>query len=293
MGFLGLYMFYRAYVLAVPNGDRHRYAKLLFFLPSLLFWSSSIGKEAWMTMTLGAVAYGAARAFTKKPFAIVFVALGLWGTEVVRPHMALLILGGLFPAYLLRRAPKGAPRKQSLKILGVAALVVAIIVVLGGVEQRFRVSSANSTTASQVFDNTEKQTDTGGSNFTAQRVHSPVQFPAAFVTVMFRPFPNEAHTTQGVVSALEGVFIMFMVLTSFDRLRGLPKELVQTPYVLFVLIYTGVFVWAFSTIANFGILVRERVQVYPLFFVLLCLPKRSPPEERKRRRGNPSLYARR
>jgi hypothetical protein len=43
--------------------------------------------------------------------------------------------------------------------------------------------------------------------------------------------------------------------------------------VVFAVIYTLVFVYAFSTIGNFGILVRQRVQVYPLFFVLLALPK--------------------
>ncbi|HEX4490230.1 MAG TPA: hypothetical protein VH914_03405 [Acidimicrobiia bacterium] len=283
MGFLGLYFFYRAFLLAMPHGDRKRYAQLLFFMPSLLFWSSSIGKEAWMTMTIGAVAYGAARALQKQRFAFVFLGLGLWGTEVVRPHMALLILGGLLPAYLLRRRPESeTKRKQSLKLLGVAALVVAVVVTLGGVEQRFKVASANSTTATAVLNEAQDQTNTGGSSFQPARVHTPVQFPAAFVTVLFRPFPNEANTTQGIVSALEGAFLMLLMLLSLARLRGLLSEMVRTPYVLFVVIYTCSFVWAFSTISNFGILVRERVQVYPLLFVLLALPIRESAKERRR-----------
>jgi hypothetical protein len=31
---------------------------------------------------------------------------------------------------------------------------------------------------------------------------------------------------------------------------------------------------AFSAIANFGILARERDQLFPFFFVLLCMPIR-------------------
>jgi hypothetical protein len=273
LGFLGLYMFYRAFALAVPHGDHRRYALVLFFVPSLLFWSSSIGKEAWMTLTLGAVAYGAARVFMRKPLGFVFLGLGLWGTEVVRPHMALLILGGLLPAYLLRRKPQFVQSRQSLKILGVGALIVAIVITLGGVEQKFKVTTTDAATATQVLNNTEEQTTQGGSSFTPSRVHSPIQLPMAFLTVMFRPFPNEAGTTQGVVSALEGAFLMLMTVLSVKRLRGIPKELIRTPYVVFALIYTLVFVYAFSTIGNFGILVRQRVQVYPLFFVLLALPK--------------------
>ena len=50
--------------------------------------------------------------------------------------MALLILAGLLPAYLLRRAPMFARsyqsrRKQSLKIIGALALVGAIVFSLG------------------------------------------------------------------------------------------------------------------------------------------------------------------
>ncbi len=52
-GFLGLFFFYRAFTIAVPEGRSRSYAKLLFFLPSLVYWPSSIGKEAWMMFGLG------------------------------------------------------------------------------------------------------------------------------------------------------------------------------------------------------------------------------------------------
>jgi hypothetical protein len=292
LGFLGLYFFYRAFALAVPDGDHRRYALVLFFVPSLLFWSSSIGKEAWMTLTLGMVAYGAARAFTRRPFGFVFLGLGLWGTEVVRPHMALLILAGLLPAYLLRRSPTFAKnkKKQSLKIIGAVALVGAIVVTIGGVEQRFKVNSADSAAANTVFNQTQDQTTQGGSSFTPSRVHSPVQFPMAFLTVLFRPFPYEASTTQGVVSALEGGFLMLLTLLSIKRLARVPKEMITTPFIMFALIYTLVFIYAFSTIGNFGILVRQRVQVYPLFFALLALPR--PPRDRNAARTKRRSFAR-
>ena len=48
LGFWGLFWFYRSFQLAVPEGRPRTYAKLLFFLPSLVYWPSSIGKEAWM-----------------------------------------------------------------------------------------------------------------------------------------------------------------------------------------------------------------------------------------------------
>ena len=49
LGFWGLYFLYRAFRVAVPDGDAHRYALLVLFLPSMLFWPSGLGKEAFMT----------------------------------------------------------------------------------------------------------------------------------------------------------------------------------------------------------------------------------------------------
>ena len=53
LAFWGLFLFYRAFTIAVPEGRRRSYAHLVFFLPALLFWPSSIGKESWMIFALG------------------------------------------------------------------------------------------------------------------------------------------------------------------------------------------------------------------------------------------------
>ena len=63
LSYWGLYFFYRAFVEAVPEGRSRTYALLVFFLPSLLFWPSGIGKEAWMIFTLGIASFGAAKLF--------------------------------------------------------------------------------------------------------------------------------------------------------------------------------------------------------------------------------------
>ena len=54
---------------------------------------------------------------------------------------------------------------------------------------------------------------------------------------------------------------------------GRPPRLLRTrPYVAFCRTYTLLFVFAFSSFANFGILTRQRVQVFPFVLVLLALP---------------------
>jgi hypothetical protein len=76
------------------------------------------------------------------------------------------------------------------------------------------------------------------------------------------------------VTALESTLLLCLTLS---RRRGVWQALRhprRRPYVAFVAVYSLLFVFAFSSIANFGILARERIQVLPFFLVLLAIPAR-------------------
>ena len=119
LAFLGLFLFYRAFHLAVPGGRSRTYAKLLFFLPSMLFWPSSIGKEAWTVFTLGIAAFGAARLFAGRGHArgIALFVLGLAGTAAVRPHFAGIFALAVTIGYLV-----GKPRVESRSLVPAAKI---------------------------------------------------------------------------------------------------------------------------------------------------------------------------
>jgi hypothetical protein len=48
--------------------------------------------------------------------------------------------------------------------------------------------------------------------------------------------------------------------------------MLRRPYVAYALLFSLFFAYAFSAIGNFGILSRQRVQLYPLLVVVLCVP---------------------
>jgi hypothetical protein len=89
---------------------------------------------------------------------------------------------------------------------------------------------------------------------------------------MFRPLPGEAPGAEGVLAGAEGLVLIALALLSSKALIQLPRHMVRTPYVTFALGYVLGFGYVFSVIANFGILTRQRTQVLPMLFVLLCLP---------------------
>lgn len=275
LGFWGLFLFYRAFTIAVPTGRVRTYARLVFFLPSLAFWPSSIGKEAWMMLALGVAAYGAARMLSGRTWRGLLVAgLGLWMAGLVRPHIAGLMGVGLAAGYLLRPSRPElrqlAPIAKMLSMTVVA--VVAVVVVIraerflsdSGVETERGVASAQSSIASQ--------TTKGGSYFAPSILRSPTQTPNAVLTVLFRPLPHEAHNFQVLASSLENTFLLLFTLVHIPWALAALKNVRRHPYFALALTYTALFIVAFSSLGNFGHLVRQRVQVLPFLIVLLCIP---------------------
>lgn len=277
LGFWGLFLFYRAFTIAVPEGKARAYARLVFFLPSLAFWPSSIGKEAWMMLALGIAAYGAARALTGKTWSGLLVfGLGLWMSSPVRPHITALMGVSLAVAYLFRRPRRElrqlAPVAKTLSIVAVA-IIAAVVVVRAerflretGVETERGVAGAQYSVVSQAAG--------GGSDFAPSILQSPAQVPKAVLTVLFRPLPLEAHNTQAFLASLENSFLLLFALIRIPWGLAALRSIRRQPYIALALVYTALSIVAFSSLSNFGLLVRQRVQLLPFLIALLCVPPR-------------------
>ena len=191
LGFLGLFLFYRAFTIAVPQGRRRSYAHLLFFLPSLVYWPSSIGKEAWMMFALGIAVYGIARILKGEMWrGLVFCLPGLWLAWIVRPHIAALLAVSLAAAVVTRKS-KSELRELAPIVKG--GSVVAIMILAGFLvvhTDRFLQKSGIDTSAgvTSALTDVQSRTSEGGASFVPSIVNSPVRAPLAAVTVLFRPF---------------------------------------------------------------------------------------------------------
>jgi hypothetical protein len=260
----------------VPDGNRRSYARLLFFLPSMLYWPSSIGKEAWMLFALGLAAKGTARLLTGRTWGgLVLAGTGLWLATLVRPHVGGMAALGLLVAYLLARPPRRLGMLGAvIKLFGLAVLLVVAVVLLGQI-QRYLLDKGIDPAegVNSVLAESARRTSGGGSGFQAPSTStSLLGLPYATVTILFRPFPFEAHNAQAAVIALESTLLLCLTVARSRTIWRAVRHLRRWPYVAFVVVYTAGFVVAFASISNFGILARERVQLLPFFFVLLAVP---------------------
>jgi hypothetical protein len=286
LSFWGLFFFYRAFRVGVPDGDARRYALLLFFLPSMLFWPSSIGKEAWMTFAIGITSYGCALLLARRRGASIYLIIGLAATMAVRPHMALLVIAGLGLAYLLRS--QSTARAVALGKLrtafGLGVIGLGTMLVIRRVSAFFGIDDFNLDTAVDTLEYAEGQTAQGGSEFVGGGP-SLRDLPVNIVTVLFRPFAFEVNNLQALIAALEGTLLLILVVLSIPRLRGIPRRLRKQPYITYCVVYAVLFCFMFSAFQNFGILARQRVLVFPLILVLLALPLAESAKGRSRSHG--------
>jgi hypothetical protein len=276
LAFWGMFFLYQAFTIAVPDGNRRSYARLLFFLPSMLYWPSSIGKEAWMLFALGLAAKGTARLLTGRTWGgLVLAGTGLWLATLVRPHVGGMAALGLLVAYLLARPPRRLGMLGAvIKLFGLAVLLVVAVVLLGQI-QRYLLDKGIDPAegVNSVLAESARRTSGGGSGFQAPSTStSLLGLPYATVTILFRPFPFEAHNAQAAVIALESTLLLCLTVARRRTIWRAVRHLRRWPYVAFVVVYTAGFVVAFASISNFGILARERVQLLPFFFVLLAVP---------------------
>lgn len=266
--FLGHIGFYTAFRRWVPADRLKPYAVLLFFLPTLLFWPSSVGKDALMIGALGLAAAGfSATLASYRIRYIVMAGLGLALATVVRPHVAMLLLGSVFVAMVIARGPKLAgSRGRRLVFVGVISAVLLV-----GAPRAAQLIDVelSSDGIEDLIERQQSQTAQGGSLVQGSAVRSLGQMPGAMIRVLFRPLPNEARSVEMLLTGLEGMALILLTIAVLPRMIRRLKTGFRNPWVVTSVVYTIGFIIAFSTVLNLGILARQRAQVLPLFLALI------------------------
>lgn len=265
-GFLGLWACVGAFRRALPEGNLKRYALLTFFLPSALFWPSSLGKEAWILLGIGLFAVGTSRIFTSQARGLVYVVLGTLASGVVRPHVAAILLFALLIAVIVRR---GHTTLGPILTMATVLLIAAGAAFASGLIEDILPSGDQGLTA--VLEVTQERTSTGGSEIDVTAPNSPVEYPAAFFTVLFRPLPFEVRTATQLISALETTVLLVLFFALRRDVGRALRRILTVPYLRFAGVYTAAFAFAWSSIGNLGIIARQRVLVLPFLVVFLCL----------------------
>lgn len=278
LAWIGLLCVFKAYRIAYPNAPPYLAAGLVLLLPSVLYWPSSIGKDAFMVLCIGLVTLGVARLLTpdRPVWGLVLVVPASYLMLQVRPHLLMIALVGGAASILARRGGQGRSRLSAVgRGLLLVALVPALFFGLDRMEDKFgegpdEHGREQGFTVSGALARTEDQTTTGGSSFETRPISSPVDVPLSTITVLYRPFPFEVTSSTAMISAVEGTFLLVMTFAAGRWIWRMVPATRSHPFTAFCVAYVVAFIFAFANVGNAGILARQRVQMLPLLMVAVA-----------------------
>ncbi|HEU0021438.1 MAG TPA: hypothetical protein VFR55_07185 [Dehalococcoidia bacterium] len=279
LAFLGSCFYYKAFRLTFPNSTGSLYLAMIFFYPSWLYWPSSIGKDASLAFLIGLSAYGFAQwlrpgeavPIYHRIISIFMVASGLYGTYMIRPHVAAFLAISMGVALVFQRHRMGA-FTPIVKIFIVAAVPLVGWFIISQAGSFVGAEQLDLSGGIEAYQDIQRRAGDGGSAFDPVSITDPLGVPMAIVTILYRPFPWEAHRGAALVLALEGFVLLCLTMWRFRNILAALRAAWSNPYLMFIFVYSLVCILAFTSFGNFSIVGRQRLQFLPLFFMLLAYP---------------------
>jgi hypothetical protein len=269
--FFGSWFLYKAFRVSFPDGNHRLFAVLIFLLPSMWYWPSSLGKDALVVFFLGVATYGFALLLRSLFARGLFVAtLGLAGMVMVRaPTAAALAVAGA-GAFLIRPARERSPQLQAIVWLVMVPLLAVMAYLAVGYSQQY-LKDESPIEAFEAQQAKEFTPSGVGSNFEGVNPFTPAGLPVALVTVNFRPFPWEAGSLPPALAAVEGLFLLGLVVV---RVRAIGRGLAQWRSNGMIIVVVGAWLAlsiVLSALTNFGLLARQRTQALPYLLMMISV----------------------
>ena len=269
---------YRVFRADVDSALRWPMAIATLFVPSYVFWSSGLIKEAVVVAGLGWSLLGLhlwIREGRPVP-GLTLIIIGAASMLLIKPYILLpFILAGSSWYYWARSLERGRVRIRPTHFAVAAVLGVGGIVVFGQYFPEYAIDNFTVRTSGL-----QQLGRRGGSAFTlggetpSTLVGQFAYAPGALLTALFRPLIFEAHNVPTLVNAMEtAVFTVLFARILFTRNLGkVLRQIGDNPLLVFCVVFVMAFGIAVGLASsNLGTLSRYRSPLLPFFVVLLLV----------------------
>jgi len=262
-GFIGLLLFYRITLDIVPKNSslgKITLFPLLFFLPNLHFWSSGIGKDTLIFLSVALVSYGFLNIVKRFPLIIAGIVMIFF----IRPHVALLLCVCFGFAYALN---KKISKKQRFFLS--FFLISFSLLILPSVLKYINMENASI----ESLDNFS--TNRAGLLVKSSSGVNINSYPYILkvLTFLYRPFFFDINGIPALETSFENLLLL---LLSIKLIRSKPfKSFKKAPVViqgLLLFLIMGALIFSMS-MSNLGIILRQRNMFLPgmILFILWSL----------------------
>jgi hypothetical protein len=276
---IGELYLYRTFRETLPREYHRRLLIATCLIPSVVFWSSAILKEAVVLVFLGPLVYSTHRVLNGRMRALPIGLVSFAMIGLVKPYILFAFVAGAAVWLYAHRSIARDGRVVIRPAWAVVALVLAVagVIWLGQLFPRFAADQLLDEVVDEQGIGTRMR---GGSAFDLlggmdRSAESQVLLaPFALFNAWFRPSLLDAHNAQAALSALETTVLM--VLGGHALFTTSPMELVRRIFGRPVLLFGLMFALALGvgvglTSSNFGSISRYRMPLVPFLAAIVVI----------------------
>jgi len=285
ISFSGVWRLYRFFYEQYPHLHK-QLAIAILYLPTFVFWSSGILKDPICTGAVGWITYGMYEIFYKKKnlFSNVIIILFFGYLLYV---IKVYILISYVPFFILYLVLKNVTliKSRLLRVMLVVGLVLITMSMFTTVMQQLAGSlgSYGGENIAKNISNYQKayaEQDNATSNFSLGvefdgSTGSLIRIaPAAITATLFRPFFWESKKISTLLSSAESLALMIFTLFVLYKCGpvNFVRSILKDPVIMYCLLFAILFaLFVGATTANFGTLVRYKIQCIPFYVIAIML----------------------
>ena len=256
-GYLGVMYFYIAAKENAPLPavwQKYSVVELVFLLPNLHYWSSSLGKGSVILFGLALLTFGLSR-FNRRYLVLAF---GAFLVFMVRPHILFTVIISVMLALLI----SGSALKAYVKWIVFAVAAVVFFFISDDVAKFTEVENFN-VLDSEFLANRAAELSKSSSGVNLQNYGLLMKM----FTFWFRPLFIDGQGLMGIIVSFENLVYLFMFVallrfgfTNWKHWNGWFK------ICFFIFLFASV---ALAQVTgNLGIAIRQKAQIMPFFFIL-------------------------
>jgi len=232
--------------------------ELVFLLPNLHFWSSSLGKGSVILLGLGLFIFGLSR-FNRRSRAILIISGSLL-TLMIRPHIFLTLVTSVMIGIFITRSGI----KPYIKWL-IFSIAVILFLYLSQDVMKFTNTDSLDVLSSNTISHRAEELSKSKSGIDISNYNLAMKM----FTFWFRPLFIDATGIMGLIVSIENLFYLFffaVIIKSALQNWSDWNGWFRISVFIFIL---GSFILAQVT-GNLGIAIRQKAQFMPFFFIIYC-----------------------
>jgi hypothetical protein len=258
VGFIGIVILTRT-VAHVQHEYDLSYTKLsllIFFLPSMYFWTCAIGKDAPLFFASSLAAW----AMLKLSSRWIWFALAILVMVAFRPHIAMVATISLMLSLFLDRRYDIVPR---MIFIGIALVSCTFLLSAVGNTYRFNATDANS--VADFFASQSNMSILAPGSTTVEG-----NFVTRLLSLLFRPMFFDAIGLFGLISSVENLLFVAGFAYIIMNFRGLIRWFGTGLFPKYCFFFTVILTMLLAQVYyNVGLGLRQRVMIYPTLLPIL------------------------